>query len=89
MQEATPVGYAVQPRSHNAVAAAVVQSRADWGVCIETVARQAGLGFLPLADERYDFILPKSRRERPAVRAFCALLAAPAIREQLGALGFR
>ena len=27
-----PAGYAVQPRNHNAVAAAVLQERADWGV---------------------------------------------------------
>ena len=43
-----PHGYAVQPRNHNAVAAAVVQHRADWGVTLETVARTAGLGFRPV-----------------------------------------
>ena len=37
-----PPGYAVQPRNHNAVAAAVVQGRADWGVTLDTVARAAG-----------------------------------------------
>ena len=31
---ARPAGYAVQPKSHNAVAAAVAQGRADWGVAI-------------------------------------------------------
>ena len=36
-----PDGYAYEPRSHNAVAAAVAQGRADWGVTIETVAVQA------------------------------------------------
>ena len=53
-----PEGYRAQPRSHNAVAvaAAVAQGRADWGVAIETVARQYGLGFLPLQEERYDFV---------------------------------
>ena len=45
---ARPPGYAVQPRNHNAVAAAVAQGRADWGVTLETVARSAGLGFLPV-----------------------------------------
>ena len=33
-----PPGYAVEPRSHNAVAAAVAQGRADWGLAIEPVA---------------------------------------------------
>ena len=32
---ARPAGYGNQPRSHNAVAAAVAQGRADWGVAIE------------------------------------------------------
>jgi putative molybdopterin biosynthesis protein len=82
-----PAGYAVQPRNHNAVAAAVAQGRADWGVCIESVARQAGLGFLPLALEHYDFVVPKSRLNRPAVQAFIELLHGDTIGEQLASLG--
>jgi putative molybdopterin biosynthesis protein len=85
---AEPAGYAVQPRSHNAVAAAVAQGRADWGVAIEWVARHAGLGFLPLGHEQYDFAVPKSRRDRPAVRAFRALLLDPAVRADLTQMGF-
>src|SRR5947207_10027325 len=72
---ATPPGYAVQPRNHHAVAAAVAQQRADWGVCIESVARDAGLGFLPLALEHYDFLIPRSRLTRPAVQEFTRLLS--------------
>ncbi|MGZ0171779.1 MAG: molybdopterin biosynthesis protein, partial [Planctomycetales bacterium] len=58
--DARPPGYNVQTKSHNAVATAVVQGRADWGVAIDTVASVYGLGFLPLRDEHYDFIVPKS-----------------------------
>jgi putative molybdopterin biosynthesis protein len=83
-----PPGYPVTPRSHNAVAAAVAGGRADWGVAIETVARQAGLGFLPIDHEQYDFVIPASRRERPAVKAFCRMLAEPEIRQQLRERGF-
>jgi putative molybdopterin biosynthesis protein len=82
-----PPGYAVQPRNHNAVAAAVVQRRADWGVTLETVARTAGLGFLPVQHEQYDFVVPKARAERPAVLAFTALLQQPSTREALASLG--
>ena len=71
---ARPPGYAVQPRNHNAVAAAVRQGRADWGVTLDTVARGAGLGFIPVQAEQYDFIVPRSRADRPAVVAFKALL---------------
>ncbi len=83
-----PPGYAFQPRSHNAVAAAVVQGRADWGVAIRGVADHAGLGFLPLTEERYDFVVPQARVQRPAVQAFQQLLLSADIRRHLRALGF-
>ena len=53
---AKPSGYAVQPRNHNAVAAAISQGRADWGVTLDIIASRAGLGFLPVQEEQYDFI---------------------------------
>ncbi|WP_137179771.1 molybdopterin biosynthesis protein [Roseomonas sp. AR75] len=88
LEGARPAGYANQPKSHNAVAAAVAQGRADWGVAIATVARAYGLGFLPLADEIYDFFVPESRLARPAVIAFLDTLRAPATRAKLAAIGF-
>ena len=86
---AKPSGYAVQPRNHNAVAAAVVQGRADWGVTLDTIARTAGLGFLPVQHEQYDFVVPKARAERPGVKAFRARLADLATRATLTKLGMR
>jgi putative molybdopterin biosynthesis protein len=84
-----PPGYANQPRSHNAVAAAVAQNRADWGIAIESVARMYGLGFLPIAPEHYDFLIADSRRERPAVQAFLAALRNPEVRASISAVGMR
>src|SRR5207244_3202484 len=84
-----PAGYSNQPKSHNAVAAAVAQGRADWGIAIESVARMYGLGFLPIAPEDYDFLLVESRRDRPAVQAFLAALRDKAVREKVRALGMR
>ena len=84
-----PAGYAVQTRSHNAVAAAVAQGRADWGLAIEWVAKLNNLGFLPLEDEQYDLVIPADRIERPAVAAFCRLLDDPEIRRELKRMGFR
>ncbi len=82
-----PPGYANQPRSHNAVAAAIAQQRADWGIAIAPVAKLYGLGFLPIAPEHYDFLLVEARRHRPAVAAFIAVLADAAIRDRIRALG--
>ena len=86
---AKPAGYWSQPKSHNAVGVAVAQGRADWGIAIETVARQYGLGFIPAQDEHYDFIVPKARLARPAVQRFRAVLEEPVTRDALTALGFR
>ena len=84
-----PPGYANQPKSHNAVAAAIAQGRADWGVAIEPVAKLYGLGFLPVAPEHYDFLLVEARAGRPPVQAFLAALREPATRERIRALGMR
>jgi molybdate-binding protein len=69
-----PPGYWNQPRSHNAVAASVAQGRADWGVAIRPVADALGLGFLPLADEEYDFAMRAGFSDSPMGRAFLKAL---------------
>ena len=86
--ENRPSGYGLQPKSHNAVAAAIQQGRADWGVAIETVAKSYGLSQLPLKAEQYDFILPKDRLNRPPVKLFRRLLQDAEVQRHLGAIGF-
>jgi len=89
LRGAKPPGYAVQPRNHNAVAAAVAQGRADWGMTLDTIARSANLGFLPVQAEQFDFIVPRSRSGRSGVVAFKALLEKPGTREALIRLGMK
>jgi putative molybdopterin biosynthesis protein len=89
LRGARPPGYANQTKSHNAVAAAIAQGRADWGVAIEPVAKLYGLGFLPLAPEHYDFLVVERRRERPAVQAFVAALRDDTTRARIAALGMQ
>jgi molybdenum cofactor synthesis domain-containing protein len=86
---ARPDGYWNQPRSHNAVAAAVAQHRADWGMTIAPVAHASNLGFIPFAEEHYDFALVKARKQRPAVQAFLDALASGEGRAALEQAGFR
>ncbi len=83
---ARPAGYWNQPASHNAVAAAVAQGRADWGMAIAPVAAAMGLGFLPVADEHYDFAVPETPRDAAALAGFEAALAEAG--DALAALGF-
>ncbi len=63
------------------------KARADWGVTLDTIARRAGLGFLPVQEERYDFVVPKLRANRPGVVAFTRLLKEPVTRDALAHLG--
>jgi putative molybdopterin biosynthesis protein len=84
-----PPGYANQPKSHNAAAAAVAQGRADWGIAIANVAKLYGLVFLPIAPEHFDFLVIDRRRSRPAVQAFLAALAEPDVRREITALGMK
>ncbi|GAA0286730.1 molybdopterin biosynthesis protein [Rhodovulum strictum] len=83
---ARPPGYWNQPASHNAVAASIAQGRADWGMAIRPVAAAMGLGFLPVADEHYDFAVWQDPRDPAALAAFEAALADSA--PELAALGF-
>jgi putative molybdopterin biosynthesis protein len=69
-----PPGYWNQPRSHNAVAASIAQERADWGIAIRPVADDLGLGFIPLAQEHYDFAVPEQPRKATAFAIFVEAL---------------
>jgi len=88
LQGKQPSGYALQTKSHNAVAAAIIQQRADWGIAIETAAQSYGLGFIPVQAEQYDFIIPHARLTQPAVQAFQTVLAMPSTRAALAEMGF-
>jgi putative molybdopterin biosynthesis protein len=81
-------GRHTQARSHHAVAAAVAQGRADWGVTLDVLATANGLAFLPLREESYDIVIRASRADRPAVAALRDVLQSEAGREALRQLGF-
>ena len=86
---AKPPGYAVQPRNHNAVAAAVVQGRADWGMTLDTIARNAGLGFIPRAAGAVRLRDAEgARRTRPG-QSLPGAARRPATRDALRRLGMK
>ncbi|MCA0318411.1 MAG: molybdopterin biosynthesis protein [Proteobacteria bacterium] len=80
-----PPGYWNQPRSHNAVVAAIAQGRADWGIAIAPAAAALDLAFIPLAEEHYDFAVARET-PNPAVALFEAAVGEAS--EALRALGF-
>ena len=84
-----PSGFFQEAKSHNSVAAAIEQRRADWGIAIRSVADDSGLGFFQMQDEEYDFIIPQKRKNRPEVKQFINMLKEPYIQIKLNNLGLR
>ncbi len=52
-------GYECEEYTHMSVAAAVASGNADAGMGIKAAATALGLDFIPVAEERYDLIVPK------------------------------
>jgi molybdate transport repressor ModE-like protein len=77
-------GYGMELMTHNQVADAVLSKRADVGVGLSPVASQTGLVAIPLAEENYDFVVEK-RRRNPYVSKFIDLLSQKEFQEQVEA----
>ncbi|ABD70581.1 transcriptional regulator of molybdate metabolism, LysR family [Rhodoferax ferrireducens T118] len=71
-------GYEHTEPSHAAVAQAVASGQCDAGLGIAAAAQQAGLDFVPLADERYHLVCLKSALTQPGIQSLLKLLQTPA-----------
>ncbi len=71
---------------HAAVAGLVRWGAVDAGVAIESVALGAGLGFVPLSEERFDLIVPADRGADGPVARLLGLLDQPAFRAEAARL---
>ncbi len=69
-------GYDHTEPSHAAVAHAVAAGQCDSGLGIAAAAKQAGLDFVPLAQEHYHLVCLKSALDQPAVAHLRQLLQA-------------
>ncbi len=79
-------GYDTQAAGHLQVASAVVAGLADAGVASEPAACAYGLGFIPLADERFDLVLPGQHLGTREVQGLLKVLASPWLLAQLASL---
>ena len=70
-------GYAHTEPSHTAVAQAVAAGQCDVGLGIAAAAQQAGIDFVPLAEERYHLVCLKSALAQPGIAALLQLLQTP------------
>ena len=81
--EADVDGYHRTEGSHAAVAMAVVGGTADVGVGTEYAARQHGLDFIPLVQERYLLVCLKTSLETPAMQRLLQHLTSAAWAQRL------
>jgi putative molybdopterin biosynthesis protein len=79
-------GYDTRAAGHLQVASAVAARLADAGVASEPVARVYGLDFVPLADERFDLVLPGAHLGSREVQGLLKVLASPWLLAQLASL---
>ncbi|HET7771560.1 MAG TPA: substrate-binding domain-containing protein [Chloroflexota bacterium] len=79
-------GYESAVRSHFEVACVVASGGADAGISLAAAAETYGLDFIPLAEVRFDFVIPRDHAEHPAVALLLEALQTRALRDELRAL---
>lgn len=79
-------GYGSEATGHLEVAAAVAAGLADVGVASEPAALAYGLGFVPLAVERFDFVIPASQTGSREVQALLKVLSSRWLLDQMASL---
>ena len=77
-------GYDKIMKSHLTMAAAIAAGEADLAIGTERISRQIeGLDFIPLLEERFDFVIKKEIMETEAVRKLLKILRDPAFRQEI------
>jgi molybdate-binding protein/DNA-binding transcriptional regulator YhcF (GntR family) len=80
-------GYDHEVNTHAEVARAVAEGATDTGLGIETSAIGYGLGFVQLAIEPYDLVIPAETWELPPIQALAAWMQGEGARNSILALG--
>lgn len=81
-------GYEREAREHRALAEIIAHGLADTGPGVWPVARNYGLDFLPLIEERYDLVIPTELLDVPAVRDLLELATSLPFRRELEVSGY-
>ncbi|MBP3684964.1 MAG: helix-turn-helix transcriptional regulator [Oscillospiraceae bacterium] len=77
-------GYERIMKSHLTMAAAIAAGEADLAIGTERISRQIdGLDFIPLLEERFDFVIKKEMMETEAVKKLLKVLQMPAFRKEI------
>lgn len=77
-------GYDKIMKSHLTMAAAIAEGEADLAIGTERISRQIdGIDFIPLLEERFDFVIKKEMMETEAVQKLLKVLNSPAFRKEV------
>ena len=77
-------GYGKTMKSHLTVAAAVAEGEADLAIGTERISQQIeNLDFIPLMEERFDFVIKKEMMETDAIQKLLEVLQMPAFRKEI------
>jgi molybdate-binding protein len=69
------------------VAQAIAMGAADAGIAIRSAAAAYGLGFIPLAVERFDLVIPRAMATDPRVERLVDTLGSTTFRRELDTVG--
>ncbi len=79
-------GYHTRATGHLHVASAIAAGLADAGIASEPAALAYGLDFIPLAAERFDWVIPAAQADCREIQCLLKVLASPWLLEQLASI---
>jgi putative molybdopterin biosynthesis protein len=79
-------GYEHEEYTHLAVAAAVSSARAACGLGVAAAAQALDLDFIPLFDEEYDLVIPRSFEQTPLLAPLFEVGRSESFRQAVAAL---
>ena len=84
IRSASVKGYDRVMKSHLTMAAAIAAGEADLAIGTERISRQIeNLDFIPLLEERFDFVIKKEMMETEVVKKLMKVLNMPAFRQEI------
>jgi molybdate-binding protein/DNA-binding XRE family transcriptional regulator len=79
-------GYDTRAAGHLDVVSAIAAGLADAGIAMEPAARTFGLGFIPLAEEHFDLVIPAGQISTREVQGLLKVLSSAWLVDQLAGL---
>jgi putative molybdopterin biosynthesis protein len=80
-------GYEREEYTHTGLAAAVRAGTADTGLGVYSAAQALGLDFVPVAEERYDLVIPEVELETERLARLLEVVRSPVFRAAASAMG--